>query len=125
LPYIFIRDLKVDTIVGLNDNERHTAQTLSFDIELGLPNRRAFSSDQLSDTIDYSRVAALVKRELGAHQCLLLERLAQQLCDRIQAEFEPSWIRMSVAKSGIVPGASQVGVVLEQGRRANYRSSSN
>jgi 7,8-dihydroneopterin aldolase/epimerase/oxygenase len=117
LPYIFIRDLKIDTIVGLNDNERHTAQTLSFDIELGLPNRRAFSSDQLSDTIDYSRVAALVKRELGAHQCLLLERLAQHLCDRIQAEFGPSWIRMSVAKSGIVPGASQVGVVLEHGRR--------
>ena len=115
MPNIFIRDLRVDTIVGLNDSERHTAQTLCFDIELGLPNRRAFDSDQLSDTIDYSQVAALVKRELGSHRCVLLERLAQQLCDRIEAEFSPSWLRLSVAKTGVVPGAGQVGVVLERG----------
>lgn len=117
MPHIFIRDLRVDTIVGLNDNERHTAQTLCFDIELGLPNRRAFNSDRLSDTIDYSQVAALVKRELAVHRCVLLERLAQQLCERIDTEFSPSWIRLSVAKTGIVPGAGQVGIVLEHGQR--------
>lgn len=115
MPYIFIRDLRIETIVGIDVTELHAPQTLSFDIDVGLPHERAFSSDRIADTIDYARVAALIKHELQSHRFGLLERLARHLCDRIVAEFAPSWIRMSIAKSGIVPGASQVGVVIEHG----------
>lgn len=117
MQYIFVRDLAVETIIGVHEKERRSSQTLSFDIEIGIPGRMAFVSDRLSDTIDYAQVAALVQRELEDHPFTLLERLAQHLCDRIQAEFKVDWIRMSIAKNTVVAGARQVGVVLEVGER--------
>lgn len=117
MQYIFIRELKVDTVIGVYEEERRAPQTLSFDLEVGIPHKRAFSSDHLGDTIDYAHVAALIKRELLSHKFILLERLAQHLCEQIEKEFESSWIRMSIAKGEIVAGAKQVGVVLEHGAK--------
>lgn len=117
MQYIFVRDLAVETRIGVHEHERRSSQTLLFDIEVGIPGRAAFLSDRLADTVDYAQVAALVQRELRDHPFTLLERLAQHLCDRLQAEFKVSWIRMSIAKNTVVAGARQVGVVLELGDR--------
>ena len=83
----------------------------------GVTTRRAFVSDHLADTVDYAKVATLIRRELASHSFTLLERLAQHLSDCIEREFETTWIRLSVAKTAIVAGASQVGVVIETGPR--------
>lgn len=115
MQYIFIRDLRVDTIIGVYEHEREAAQTLRLDIEVGIPDRRAFVSDRLGDTVDYAAVAALIQREMLEHRHVLLERLAGHLCERIEHEYDVPWIRMRIAKSGIVPGAAEVGIVVERG----------
>lgn len=117
MQYIFIRELKVETVIGVHEDERVRSQMLTFDVEVGIPHRRAFTSDCLADTVDYAKVAALIRRELASHPFTLLERLAQHLSDCIGREFETTWIRLSVAKTAIVSGASQVGVVIESGAR--------
>ncbi len=111
---IFIEDLEIDTIIGVYDEERKTPQTLTFNIEIGLPHTRAFRTDSLADTIDYAAVAELIRSELASHSFVLLERMVQHLCERIELRFEVSQIRMRVAKGSIVPGARRVGVVLER-----------
>jgi 7,8-dihydroneopterin aldolase/epimerase/oxygenase len=116
MQYIFIRELKIETVIGVHEAERRAPQVLTFDLEIGIPEKQAFLSDNLSETIDYAAVVALIKRELTSPRFLLLERLAQHLCERIEGEFESSWIRLSVAKGDILAGAKQVGVVLEHGR---------
>jgi 7,8-dihydroneopterin aldolase/epimerase/oxygenase len=115
MQYIFIRELKVQTVIGVHADERQVPQTLTFDLEVGIRDKRAFASDDLTETIDYALVVALIKRELQAPQFLLLERLAQHLCDQIEQAFAASWIRLSIAKGDILAGARQVGVVLEHG----------
>ncbi len=116
MQYIFIRELKIETVIGVHETERLTPQMLIFDLEIGIPEKQAFVSDKLSETIDYAAVVALIKRELISPRFLLLERLAQHLCEQIEREFESSWIRLSVAKGDILAGAKQVGIVLERGR---------
>ncbi len=111
---IFIEALEIDTVIGVYDDERRAPQTLTFDIEIGLPSSRAFQSDSLADTIDYAAVAELIRSELASHSFILLERMVQHLCERIEMRFEVSQIRMRVAKGSIVPGARRVGVVLER-----------
>ena len=91
---IFIEDLEVETIVGAYEHERLQPQTLTVNIEIGL--------------------ATLIKEELASTSFKLLERLAEHLCERIEARFEISHIRLRIAKSGIVPGAKRVGVSLSR-----------
>lgn len=111
---IFIEDLEVETVVGAYDQERESPQTLTFNIEIGLASARAFHTDALKDTVDYAAVAELVRDELAKTSFGLLERLVQHLCERIEAAFQVSHIKIRVAKGTIVPGARRVGVMLER-----------
>ncbi len=113
MQYIFIRELKVEALVGVHEGERRLPQMLTFDLELGIPDKRAFHSDNLLETIDYANVVGLIKQELSTSRFYLLERLAQHLCHRIEEQFGSPWIRISIAKGGILAGVKQVGVVLE------------
>jgi 7,8-dihydroneopterin aldolase/epimerase/oxygenase len=117
MQYIYIRDLHIDTLIGVYAEERTHKQRLILDIEVGIPHKHAFVSDRLGDTIDYVDVVALIKREAQAQQFLLLERLAQHLVELIEKEFEASWVKLRINKGGVVPGAGEVGVVLEHGAK--------
>lgn len=112
---IFIDHLEAETIIGVYPNERLAPQALVLDIEIGLPNARGFTTDQLADTVDYAAVVALVRRELQTHSFHLLERLAHHLCEQIERQTDATQIRMRIAKPGILPGTRAVGVILERG----------
>ena len=111
---IFIRDLKADVIVGYYVRESHAPQPLLLDIEMALPNPAVFKSDRLHDTINYAAVVARVREELAATHFRLLEALAEHLAQMILREFATPWVKLSIAKLGIVPGVRQLGVVIER-----------
>src|SRR3990170_2608783 len=54
---IVIRDLRVEALIGIHKRERHVTQTLSLDLEIGIPGAAVFASDKVADTIDYEQVA--------------------------------------------------------------------
>jgi 7,8-dihydroneopterin aldolase/epimerase/oxygenase len=107
---IFISNFVVNTVIGIYDHEQHTPQPLRFDVEVGLNSDAAFTSDKLSDTVDYAAVAAFIKTELIDHRFKLLERCAGHLANAIADHFKAPWVDVRIAKLGIVPGAQEVGV---------------
>lgn len=117
MQYIFVEGLRVESTIGVYPEERDGPQELVVDLEAGIPDRRAFASDRISETIDYGAVAALIRREALAQSFLLLERLAHHLCVEIERAFGAPWIRIRITKPGIVPGAAGVGVALQWGER--------
>ena len=62
------------------------------------------------DTVDYAAVADLIRQEAAAQRFQLLERMAHHLCQAIVTRFQAPWVRISIVKPGIVPGAQAVGV---------------
>ncbi len=112
--YIFIEELEVQTIIGAYSTEREHRQILTFDIEAAMRNQNALTSDKLSDTIDYAAVADLVREELADHSFTLLEPLANHLVDLIASKYDAVRVKLKVAKKAMVPGARQVGVILER-----------
>ena len=70
----------------------------------------AFLSDNFQDTVDYATVADLIRQEAAAQRFQLLERMAHHLCQAIVTRFQAPWVRISIVKPGIVPGAQAVGV---------------
>ena len=118
MDFIFLRDLRIHIKVGAYAREQFKPQPLSFDIDLALPNNAVFSSDHLSDTIDYAAVADEIGRWCEAHHFRLLERLADQLAYHLLARFRSPFIRLTVAKVGILRQARQVGVSVERTSKA-------
>lgn len=116
---IFVQDLSVDAFIGVGAHERAALQVLKVDVEIALKDDTAHRSDRVQDTIDYAAVAELIGVECAKQRFLLLERLAAHLCDAIEERFGAPWIRLRIAKTGIVPRAARVGVVLERGTRGS------
>ena len=76
---IFIRGLKVETIIGIYDWERSLVRPLIFDLELGFDTREAAASDRMRDSIDYAAVGDTIREIALALKPELLETLAEKI----------------------------------------------
>ena len=74
-------------------------------------------SDRIADTVDYAAVAEMVRAECRVTRYRLLERLASHLCEAIEARFPARWVRLRIAKTGVVADARAVGIVFDSRHR--------
>ena len=114
---ILIRDLRVEVLIGIHKRERYVPQTVSIDLDIGLPSTTVFASDKVADTIDYEQVALKIKALAASGHFRLVETLADRIAKLITDDFKAPWVKVSVAKIGILPNAKFVGVAIERGKR--------
>ena len=114
---IFIRDLRIETRIGVYAWEQHLTQPLLLDIEFELPSAKPFGSDQLADAVDYAAVVQRVKALAADHPHHLLERFTEAVAEVVRSDFGVPWVKVSVAKLAPVPGVAQIGVRVERGSR--------
>lgn len=117
MDIIFLKELRVETIIGIYDWERNTRQPVVLDLEMAADIRKAAASDEIEDTLNYKAVAKRLIEYVGDSQFQLVETLAERVAGIILQEFHVSWVRVTLNKEGAVRGASGVGVIIERGAR--------
>ena len=118
MDIISIREFKIETLIGVYEWEKRVPQTIQLDLDIGIPgDKRVGASDRIKDTIDYSKVVTRIRETLAHERFGLLERLAEHLAQLIIKEFGSPWVRISVAKLGLVPGIRMLGVTIERGEK--------
>ncbi len=115
MDIIFLRDLRIETIIGIYDWERRIKQTVSLDLEMGADIRKAAASDHIDDTLNYKAGAKRLIEFVGASEYQLVETLAERIAELVLGEFNVPWLRLTVNKTGAVRGARDVGIVIERG----------
>ena len=118
MDIIFIRDLRLDILIGIYDWERQVPQTVQLDLEIGIPEKKGPRTDRIAETIDYSRVVARIGQSLREQHFLLLERLCEHVAQLVLTEFGAPWVRVSVNKLAPIPNVKRVGVTIEHGRKS-------
>jgi len=113
---IFLRDLRIETVIGIYDWERAIRQTVSFDFEFPADIRKAALTDDIADTLDYKSVAKTVIAFVEASHYGLVETLAEEVARLILQEFGLPWVRIVLNKPGAVRGSRDVGVMIERSR---------
>ena len=113
---IFLHGLTTECIIGFIDWERRVKQTVVLDIELPVDCRRAAISDEVSDTLDYKKVAKRVLAFIEASEFKLVETLAHRVALLILEEFAVAWVRIALNKPGAIRNSRDVGVVIERTR---------
>jgi dihydroneopterin aldolase len=111
---ILMRDLRVEVLIGIHKREQHMPQTVSLDLEIGLPGDAVFASDRVADTIDYEQVVLRIQALAASGHFRLVETLADRIARLLLEEFAAPWVRVSAAKIGVLPNAKFVGVSIER-----------
>ena len=117
MDIIYLRDLKIETVIGIFDWEREIKQTISFDLEMATDIRKAAASDAIEDTLDYKTLSKRIISFVEASSFQLVETLAEQVAAIILDEFDVRWVRVRLDKMGAIRGASGVGVIIERGEK--------
>jgi len=114
---IFLRDLRIRTIVGIWEWERRVPQVVSIDLDMATDIRRAAASDRIDDTLDYKAVSRRIKSFVGDSRFNLIETMAEQIAGIVMGEFGVPWVRVAVHKPWAIRGSRDVGVTIERGAR--------
>ncbi len=117
MDIIYLRDLRIDTIIGIYDWERRIKQTIIIYLEIGTDIRKAANSDNIDDTLNYKAVAKRLLSYVGDSEFELVETLAEKIAEIIMTEFKVPWLRLSLNKKGAVRNVRDVGVIIERGNK--------
>jgi dihydroneopterin aldolase len=118
MDIIFIDDLRVSTLIGIYPREKAMPQTVEMSLQIGTSTASAGASDDIGDTIDYAAVVDRLRTELATQHFNLLEKLAEYVATLLLEDFGATWVRVSIAKLGMMRGVRRVGVVIERSKPA-------
>lgn len=115
---VFVRDLEIRAIIGINDWERRELQTILIDLDMACDARAAAADEDIEKAVNYRSVSKAVMALTIEGKFFLVETLAERIAALIRDEFGVPWVRVSVRKPGAVRFSREVGIEIERGSRA-------
>src|SRR5215212_7515262 len=116
MDHIFIRDFRIETLIGFHKRERIVPQTLRLDLEIGIANTAVFESDKVADCVDYEKVTIRIRELVEGTRFNLVETLVERIARIVLDEFGAASVKVSAAKLGILRNTGLVGVQIERVR---------
>ncbi|MBD3646881.1 MAG: dihydroneopterin aldolase [Pseudomonadales bacterium] len=117
MDIVYIRELEVETVIGIFEWERNIKQIVSIDLEMASDISKAAHSDAIEDTLDYKSVAKRIIEFVEASEFQLVETLAEKIAELVLDEFNVDSLKLRLGKPGAVRGSRDVGVIIERTRR--------
>ena len=109
---IYIKDLRVKTIIGIFDWERKVKQEVSIDMEFPFDCKKAAASDSIYDALDYKVITKAVIKFVEESSFQLQESLAEGIAALIKDNYKVESLRLRISKPGALRGAKDVGLVI-------------
>lgn len=77
--WIRIKSIKLFGFHGVYDAEKERGSTFEFDVDVRLSDIGA-QNDELTDTVDYTKIISIVEKKSSARSYNLIETLASDIC---------------------------------------------
>ncbi|WP_273024160.1 dihydroneopterin aldolase [Rheinheimera sp.] len=110
MDIVFIKQLQVDTVIGVYDWEKTIQQRLFLDLALTTDTKAAAAGDDIKLTLDYAIIADKVTALITAQPIELIETVAERVAAMLLQQFATSKVEVTVSKPGAVAQAQTVGV---------------
>ena len=111
---IYIKDLRLQTIIGIFGWEREVRQEVSIDLEMTFDCKRAAKTDAIEDTIDYKKITKGIIKFVEKSEFQLQETLAEGIADLVKNEYKVDSLKLRVSKPGALRHAEDVGVIIHR-----------
>ncbi len=113
---IYIRDLSIRCIIGVNENERTEKQDVVINVILFTDTRKAGQTDALEDSVDYKRVKKTILSLVENSEFLLIEKLADEIAKVCLDDSKVQKVNVSVDKPGALRYTRSVAVEIVRTR---------
>ena len=114
---IFIKDLLLRGIIGINDDERRNRQDVLINITMQADTRPAARSDDVNDAVNYRTVTKRVIELVESSKHFLVERLADEIARLCLQDGRVQQVEVSVEKPAALRFARSVGVAICRSRQ--------
>ena len=116
MDQVFIKDLLVRGIIGINDWERVTVQDILVNIVMFVDLHRAGETDDISDCVNYRTVTKKVQSLVESAKRFTVEAMANDIARLCLEEPLVQKVCVRVEKPGAVRFSKSVGVEVERSR---------
>ncbi len=116
LDRIFINELVVSGIIGINPDERVNRQDISVNVIMWADTSDAARSDDIADAVNYRTVAKRIIEHIEGGEPMLVERLVQEIADLCLEDERVDSVEVTVEKPGALRHARSVGIKILRSR---------
>jgi dihydroneopterin aldolase len=113
---VYVTNLDLQTIIGVNPEERTTPQQVLISFTLLGDIRPAAAADDIGDAVDYDDAALRITELVSASRFQLIETMAEQIAMLLLAEYPVDSVAVEVRKPAALANAETVGVRIERSR---------
>jgi 7,8-dihydroneopterin aldolase/epimerase/oxygenase len=116
---VFVRGLEFTGLHGVYEEERREGRRFQVDLEAVVSEEGSSTSDELSETLDYRRLAEIVTEVAHGPSRFLVEKLAGEILERTLGgypEVEEATVEIRKHAPDVVGEPKWVGVRLTRGR---------
>jgi FolB domain-containing protein len=116
LDQIFITDLVVSGIIGINPDERVNEQDICINVVMWADTSQAARSDDITDAVNYRTITKQIIAHVSGGKPMLVERLVSEVADICLADTRVERVEVSVDKPGALRYARTVGIKIVRSR---------
>jgi len=116
---INIRNLRLRTYIGFNDEERTKKQDVVLNLEISYRTNPAVFNDEVEGALNYKTITKAVIRQVEEGRFLLLEKLAADVLASCSNHPEVTHARVTIDKPHALRFAESVSLTLEYHTKTN------
>ena len=114
---VYIRELEIETIIGIFDWEREVKQIVSLDLDMAHDISKAGQTDDIQYALNYKSISKRLIGFIEKSEFFLIEALAESVINIVMSEFSVPWVKLRISKPGALRGSKDVGVIIERGNK--------
>ena len=111
---VFVKNLRVRTIIGTSDEERKDRQEVVICYALLLSTKSAGMSDNIDDTVNYRTVSKLILTHVETHSFHLVEKVAEDIALICLRDARVEEAMVTVEKPRCIRFADTAGVTIRR-----------
>ena len=116
---IHIRDLRLRTYIGINDDEKKNKQDVIINIRIHYHAERAVSFNVINEALNYRTITKKVIRHVESNRFLLLERMTDEVLSLVMEYPQVMWADVIIDKPHALRFSDSVSIALSA-RREGY-----
>jgi FolB domain-containing protein len=113
---IYIKDLLLRCILGINQEEREKKQDIVINIKIYTDLSASCRSDMIEDTVDYKKIKNSIISLVESSSFFLIEKLAQECADCCLQDSRVIAVKIFIEKPGALRFAKSAGIEILRSR---------
>ena len=118
MDLVYIKNLRIETIIGIYDWEREVKQVVSMDLEMAADIKMAAQTDNIGYALNYKSISKRIIKFVQEQKFKLIESMAEEVAQIVLLEFSVPWVRLRISKPGALRGSEDVGIIIERESRS-------